>query len=460
MAFTVSQKLTKAMLDLKEISPYYSAIFQVMEQESSEEVELISISVDKIYYHPVKIAQLPLGELLFWILHSIAHIALGHLLRRQQREADLWNLACDFYVNKLLATEFHLACPGDQVQWKGVSLAMPLDIAFSRDLNLETDYVEAIYKKLKSNRSQSQEETPSKNSSAPLEDSKETWKNQWEDGERGTHPTCSHSHDFLEGEEEELTTFLQELATGDFSEKINGADLLDKDESQLKKQRKSDRILGEAQLSTSLQQENRPGGQGEFSLEKECQQQQNPPLDWRKLLRRYLRVAQEKEASFSHPDKRFFYQNRIMPGEAKEELDGLQGLKICLDTSGSITPEQLQEFMSQVWGICKEFHLDGELIYWDTIVESASDFQGMGDWTLFRPHQGQGTNPDCLFSYFESRKCKIQPVVTLIFTDGYVRNTYVNAKRKKRFKNTIWVISQAHASQFQPGFGQVVKPIF
>jgi predicted metal-dependent peptidase len=41
-------------------------------------------------------------ELLFILIHEIAHVALKHICRGENREPILWNIACDLYVNKII----------------------------------------------------------------------------------------------------------------------------------------------------------------------------------------------------------------------------------------------------------------------------------------------------------------------------------------------------------------------
>ncbi len=439
------EKLTKALLDLRQLSPYYSGIYQLMEKEACETVELLSISVDKIYYQPKELEELPYPELLFWILHSLAHVALGHSFRGEGKEPELWNLACDLYVNKLLSEEFHFAYCGESLNWRGIILTMPENIAFHQDLNLNTDYVELLYHKLKwqSPNSTTEISTEKKTEEEPISD----WNNQWEQGDQGTHRTCSHSHVFFEEQEEKSGNFLQEIASQ--TETRNSNDLIQNHDSFLQNQRKTDLILGEVEMIQSLTQ----GESGK--LTQEFTKSEVSQVNWKKVLRRFLRSSSEKENSFAHPDKRFYHLNQILPGECSGELDGLTGLKLCLDTSGSISQEQLQEFLTEIFALCKEFKLEGELIYWDTEIEHRQKFQGKGDVTLFHPYTGKGTNPNCLFSYFQSSLCKVKPLVTLIFTDGYFPNNFT--QKGKKFPHTFWLMTPEQKGQFHPPFGKVIS---
>lgn len=66
-----------------------------------------------------------------------------------------------------------------------------------------------------------------------------------------------------------------------------------------------------------------------------------------------------------------------------------------------------------------------------------------------------GTNPDCLFEYFDSKKCKIKPIVTLVFTDGFIGGNQDRPKWKKKYKDTIWIMTKDYDKNFKPAFGQL-----
>lgn len=470
MNLTVPQKIAKAMIDLRKIFPYYSAIYQVVEKESCDSVDIISVSLHKIYYNEESLHEIPYEEVLFWILHAVAHIALQHVLRKKNRDPILWNLSCDFYVNKLLAEEFHFTAPGDVVKFKDVSMKMPENIAFNRDLNLNTDYVELIYEKLKqgtaadNDRPFSELTSDEKEKNRESETSADGWTSQWEESEKSTHPTCSHTRDIFDTEqvdEDDFSVFSEFFKDRDsFLQKQNSNDLIESFESQLTKQREVEKILGDAQVKTALQNEKVEEGYFSSLLEENAEKVAFSRVDWRKLLRNFLKASNQSDTSFCHPDKRFFFHNMIVPGVVNDDESQLSGIKICLDVSGSISEENLSEFLGEIWTICKEFKVSAELIYWDTKIISVTDFEGLGDMKLLGKISGKGTDPSCLFHYFHSKQCKIKPIATLIFTDGYIRNTYATPKIKRQYKNTIWIMTQEYDKKFQPEFGTLAIPEF
>lgn len=495
---SVEQKLTKAMLDLRQLRPFYSGVYEVMEKEPCDTIDTIAVSLEKIFYNEKFIDETTYPEVLFTVLHAVAHIALRHITRREQRDPLLWNQACDLYVNKLLSSEFQLPAPGVETkQGTHCSITMPLGSFFHPDLDLEVDFVEKLYQELKVSEESSDDKEPDgsdgdggddqENQEGTVDENKEGGNPQNEDGEEEeqdenltddpqTDPATDDSQDTTADTKEDTQEQSQD-ATGSDSEEDNapenptdsnadsskqtptnaGNDLIDSLDDPLTQQRKAEKLLKEAQTKGEMNRQALGIGDTTSLLEREVQRSLRSQLDWRKLLRSYLRAADPSDMSFSTPDRRFFYQDTILPGVNCEELHALFDVKICIDTSGSITPDDLSDFYGEVWCLCKQFQIKAELLFWDVEIENSGEFENYKEMTYTKARGGGGTDPSCLFDYFESKLCKQKPAVTLIFTDGYLGEKYNKPRRGRRFKNTIWVMTDGANPTFQPAFG-VVAP--
>ena len=53
-------------------------------------------------YNPAFAATIPEAALVGAQAHEVLHLAFNHHLRRQDRDKDLWNRACDLAVNQIL----------------------------------------------------------------------------------------------------------------------------------------------------------------------------------------------------------------------------------------------------------------------------------------------------------------------------------------------------------------------
>ena len=80
---TVEQKFAKIMLELRILRPFYSAVYEVMEKIESESCKTVGVTTDKMVYNYEFINNCKFDEMVFIMLHEIAHIALMHVARRE-----------------------------------------------------------------------------------------------------------------------------------------------------------------------------------------------------------------------------------------------------------------------------------------------------------------------------------------------------------------------------------------
>ncbi len=65
-----------------------------------------------IYYNPEYMAPLSLSQVQFVLAHEALHCGLSHFARREHRDLNRWNLACDYAVNPLLVIDGLELAPG------------------------------------------------------------------------------------------------------------------------------------------------------------------------------------------------------------------------------------------------------------------------------------------------------------------------------------------------------------
>jgi len=58
-----------------------------------------------LYYNPSYIEPLSLSQVQFVLAHEALHCGLSHFARRNHRNINRWNLACDYAVNHMLAED-------------------------------------------------------------------------------------------------------------------------------------------------------------------------------------------------------------------------------------------------------------------------------------------------------------------------------------------------------------------
>ena len=215
-----------------------------------------------------------------------------------------------------------------------------------------------------------------------------------------------------------------------------------------------------SQAVTIHKQRHSFGGDTPDFLERYVEQALAPKVNWRSVLKRYLTKASQKEYTFAHPDKRFLTRRnpdgsrQVFAGPHMADAGELENIKICIDTSGSITPKDIGQALSQIEDMFKQYKADAELIYWDTRVRAVYPFKQYKELLSKEPMGGGGTDANCIFDFFETNKDyklhkKPVPSLIIIFTDGYFGE--VDGKYKRKYKNTIWIIHDN--DKFKAPFG-------
>jgi len=166
-----------------------------------------------------------------------------------------------------------------------------------------------------------------------------------------------------------------------------------------------------------------------------------PKVDWREQLREFVNATckNKDKSSWKRPSRRFIGQDIYMPSLIGESVGKLV---IGIDTSGSIGGKQLQEFLSEVVGICDDVSPESiELIYWDADVAGHETYH-QGDYNALaqttKPAGGGGTMVGCLNQYMKDKM--IKPEATIILTDGYVEDDWGGAWDSP----TLWALTTRH----------------
>lgn len=448
---SVEQKFARAILDLRNLRPFYSSIFTCMKKEkANDRIPTMAVSIDTLFYNTNFIDSITYGEFLFVVLHEIAHVALQHVSRLSDLDPVLGNIAADYYVNALIAQEFGFDLdyvPQTYVTEFGVEITFPKDALALSSVDVDEDSTESLYYKLL-------KEEQKQNGSGDDDDS------------------SGDGDDNGSGDDSNTYTYkIRGSKAGGGANSVSDL-VIDKNSYQpdliksSKSKEEQSTIVEDLLVRAKTSHEMMFPGEDTGLLLSKVLKSLKSKVNWKNVLKQYLRAATQSDTSYATPDKRFMYQSRlILPGQYEDDLSKIEGVKICIDVSGSISEQDLAEFLGQVWAICKSFKVSAEVLYWDTVITSKGTFTGYKEFERVDQIGGGGTDPACLFEYFNSKECKDMPIVNLIFTDGYVGNGYDTPLNKRKYgKNTIWImsknaISEDYAKNINfPAFGRLIYP--
>ncbi|MEK9133613.1 MAG: VWA-like domain-containing protein, partial [Pseudomonadota bacterium] len=253
------------------------------------------------YYNRDYIKALSFEQTKFILAHEALHCALSHFARREHRHKRRWDLACDFAVNPLLMADGLTPAPD----------ALILDAY--KDMTAEE-----IYPCIRENADEE-----------PMD------QHLYDQDDR---PHGSGDRDDGEGGRGEEQTDNNGGSHGEPDAQAGGAPqpppLSTPERDSLDKQ-------WQQRLASAAQQAMQAGKLG-GSMARMVDHLLQPQLPWRMLLAHYMTRAARNDYSFAHPSRR--EGTAILPGLRSQHID----LLVVLDTSGSISDDAMQEFLSEV----------------------------------------------------------------------------------------------------------------
>ena len=385
------QSLSKISKELMLKEPYYGFFLIMLNKVWRKDLPTAGVSKNGINF------QLAINEE-FWtglsemhqmglLKHELLHIAFGHLTSfKSFKNHRLANIAMDMEINQYIDK--------DWLPKGGV------DIDDYEDLDLERkDGCRYYYDKL----NQFQEEKD-KNGSCGNDDMDKLL-DQAANGEGPDHSTWGEFEDLSEAEQKLI-------------------------EKQLQK------VLADAKEQTVKKRGNVPGEiEGVIIVEEIVP----PKFDWRGYIRRFTGVS----------TKVFTKKIRRKENRRYEENPGLkikmrQHMLLAIDTSGSVSNTELQEFMGEIHHIYKA-GVDVTIMQCDTSIRSIEAYKCKNEINVV----GRGgTEFDPVLDYYNANQKKYTSLV--YFTDG---ECYTSVIPKG---NVLWVLSE-RSSMNDSLPGRVIK---
>ncbi|MHB8742426.1 MAG: vWA domain-containing protein [Sulfuricaulis sp.] len=324
------------------------------------------------YYNSDYIKALSFEQTKFILAHEALHCALSHFARREHRDKHRWDLACDFAINPLLVADGLTPAPG----------ALILDAY--KDMTAEE-----IYPCI-------QENTNEESMDQHIYD---------QDHRR-------HDSDHQGGSSDSDSDGNQADGGGSHGEPDSQAGGAPQPPPLSAPERESLGKQWQQRMASAAQQAILAGKLG-GSLARMVDHLLQPQLPWRMLLAHYMTQTARDDYSFAHPSRR--EGTAILPGMRSQHID----LIVALDTSGSVTDEEMQEFLSEINAI------KGQLGARITLHACDEKLAQDGPW-IFEPWEeialpdkfqgGGGTRFTPLFEWAENQDR--QPNLLLYFTDA------------------------------------------
>jgi predicted metal-dependent peptidase len=343
----------------------------------------------RFYYNSEFVNNLPLKQLEFLVGHEVLHAVYDHMGRRGNRDPKLWNIADDYCVNWDLVEQR----VGDKIpialydsKYKGMSAEEVYDDLYE---NADKINIDELMKRLLD----------------------EHLDGEGEDGE----------------------------GDGDGNKPGNGRPKLSPDEKKAIRDEIREAVLAAANASGAG---NLPGG-----VKRMIKDLTEPMIGWRDLLQQQIQSTVKSDFTWARPSRRSWHMDAVMPGmKPGDQIDVVIGI----DTSGSITDNDLKIFLSEIKGIMEaydEYRI--HILGWDTEVHNTQVFtsDNLESIESFNPGGGGGTDPHCVWRWLEENQ--IEPKKLIMFTDFCFFGW--SPEEVEQYCDTVWIIKGNKSAE--PEFG-------
>lgn len=318
---TAAQKMTKARSALILDQPFFGSLALKLILVEDPTCQTLWTDGIHIGYSPKYVDELTMDELKGVLCEEVMHNSNGHQVRRQDREHKKWNQACDYAILQLIQ-KAGMTIPKD-------SLVSP---AFE---NMEA---EAIYNQLPDSPNGGQKQ--------------------------GTGSGAGND----QGQDGKSSQNLNSSAP------VSGGEVRDmpgKDGNKPTEAEKAQNAQDWKIATQQAAQAAKMAGKLPGSLARYVEELLEPVVDWREALRQFVDQIARNDYTWTRPNPRYFSRGLILPSLYNQEIPPLV---VAVDTSGSITEKDLQQFASEIDDILNQYPTTLTVIYCDSKVQSVETF--------------------------------------------------------------------------------------
>ena len=433
-----TERVLKARSELILARRFYGVLVSNVEPVLSRKFPTMATDSKRHYFNPEFIMSLTQDEVLGVQAHESEHDARHHGTRRNGRDHEEWNIACDYAINIDLVDEGFKLPKSALIdpKYRGMSAE---DIYRSRELDKQN---QPKPEDSEDNEPEENEDDDNESSEGSEGNESEDETEDKDDSESGSKDGDSDGSEDDESEDEGKPEAGGD-DTGDAGEPedkpegdgANGGDEADEDAGEPSDEAGdgNGKADGEGDGEpTEPQSSGDPGGCGEVldsaedagdvadedgkwerivrqavtmaksagqlpgHVSREVERANNPPQDWREVLRAWYDSGALRKETWNRPNRRFAGGGLYLPGNQK---DGVNKAAFLIDTSGSMDTIALALIRDETQAALDDGVIDEiVVVYGDTRV-TRTDTYRTGDEIEFDPRGGGGTILHPLFDH-------------------------------------------------------------
>lgn len=402
----IELKLSAARTRLIIDKPFLGALVLRLPMEEADPQWCKTTATDarKFYYNREYIDCLSIEETQFMLSHEALHCALSHFARRQHRVTHKWDLSCDYAINPLLIKDGLKAPPGTLYLREFESMTAEEIYPLIDDLDDQETLDQHVYDDSNSE-GENNVVPPPDNTPESDNSTKQPSSGQGQGDQQS--PDQKHNQG---GKQPQGEQSKKESGKPEDAKNTQGA----AKPQPLSHQEKENLSVQWQQRLAGAAQQAMQAGKLDGDMARMVDFLLQPQLPWRNLVSRYLNAIARDDYSYSRPSTRRG-DPAIYPSLRSAQLD----ITIAVDTSGSISQGEIQEFVSEIDA------LKGQMRARVTLLACDSDLAQGCPW-VFEPWEefslpksikgGGGTRFTPVFNWANQQDKK--PDLLVYFTDA------------------------------------------
>jgi len=171
-----------------------------------------------------------------------------------------------------------------------------------------------------------------------------------------------------------------------------------------------------------------------------------PQVDWKEALRQFVDRISRNDYSWRRPNSRYMASGVILPTLYNQELPPII---VAIDTSGSISPDELKQFAGEIDDILNQYPTTLTVIYCDTRVTEIETFTAENRPIKLNAKGGGGTRFSPVFEKVETFE---EPPVCLVYLSDLESNDWGNEPDYP----VLWIQTTGN-KKIVPPFGELIR---
>ena len=393
-------------LNMMKKQPFYSTIALRIRYVEDETIPTAAVDGRRMIYNRHFINALSDSELLFVMAHEILHLVLRHLTRRGRRDPSRYNRAADYVINYMLVRDGIGQFP---------SIGGLYDERFA---NMFTEEVYSILEK----------EDPENNGGGGSNFDEHIILDSSGDG----------SGDSSQGDSD---------GSGD----SNGTKVISCSQDEIDELESE---MTSALIEAVKAQKSHGAGSVPGEVERLIEEFVSPRVNWRVILPELANGQVKNNYTRSKPNRRFpiaQYGVAIPTIYAEDHVE----FTLAIDTSGSISNDMLQDFISEVYGVVESYSsFKVNMWCFDTKVYAHEVFDENNIEELYNYEVKGGGGTDFMANWEYMEEINHVPRHFIMLTDGFPWNSWGD----EDYCETIFIIHDEAAMnrRIEAPFGQTM----